>query len=197
MDYKGTLKTVTQDVVSGKYQMTFELEGKALQLGGLQGKTLRITAKQWREKRSLDANAYYWVLLGKLADALGMTKPRLHNLMLRRHGYEIEIGGARGYVRIPDTDEAEEEALEATTFHVRPTSQVVEGTDGIRYRTYVMLLGTSAYDSAQMAHLIDEMIEECKAVGIETLPPDEIERMKEDMRRHEEEQARKSLRDQS
>ena len=32
----------------------------------------RITLKLWRERRSLDANAYFHVLVGKIADAAGM-----------------------------------------------------------------------------------------------------------------------------
>ena len=36
-----------------------------------------------KEKRTLSQNAYYWQLLGKTADALRISKPELHNRMLR------------------------------------------------------------------------------------------------------------------
>ena len=45
------------------------------------------------------------------------------------------------------------------------------------YRTYIMLRGSSSYDTKEMARLIDGLVSECKEVGIETLPPDEVERM--------------------
>ena len=45
------------------------------------------------------------------------------------------------------------------------------------YRTYMMLKGSSEYDTKEMSHLIDGLVSECKEMGIETLPPEELERM--------------------
>lgn len=181
MDTKGTLKDVAMDWKSGKFRLTFEMEQDVSgQLDSIKDKVLRITAKQWKEKRSLDANAYYWVLLSKMAEAVKISKPRAHNLMLRRYGQPLIIDGAKSYIRIPDTEKAEEMALEASEYHIRPTSQVVTGSDGVNYRTYIMLMGSSQYDTAEMSHLIDGLVDECKAAGIETLPPDEIKRMMND-----------------
>ena len=42
-----------------------------------------------------------------------------------------------------------------------------------------MLKGSSRYDSAEMAHLLDGLISECKQLGIETATPEELERMKQ------------------
>ena len=181
MESKGTLKAVSKDWLSGKFHLTFEVENDvSQQITEIQGKELRITAKQWREKRSLDANAYYWVLIAKLAEAIHISKPRAHNLMLRRYGQNLAIDGHGAYIRIPDTEKAEETALEASEWHIRPTSEVVRGNDGVNYRTYVMLMGSSGYDTEEMSHLIDGLIDECKALGIETLPPDELSRMMAD-----------------
>lgn len=178
MESKGILKSVTKDWISGKFQVTFEIEQDISDsIKNMQDKPLRITAKQWKEKRSIDANAYYWVLVTKLAETLHISKPRCHNLMLRRYGQSLTIDGKGAYIRIPDTEKAEETALEADTYHIRPTSQVVSGKDGINYRTYVMLLGSSEYDTAEMSHLIEGLVNECKECGIETLTPDEISRM--------------------
>lgn len=177
MEGKGTLKAASKDLASGKLQVVFELESDLSgQLEGIQGKPLRISAKRWREKRSLDANAYYWVLVGKLAEAQHVSTPRMHNLLLRRYGQNMVIDGQGVYIRIPDTEKAEETALESSEFHIRPTSEVVSGRD-TDYRTYVVLLGSSAYDTAQMSRLIDGAVSECKECGIETLTPDELERM--------------------
>ena len=181
MESKGALKAVSKDWLSGKFHLTFEVENDvSQQITEIQGKELRITAKQWREKRSLDANAYYWVLIAKLAEAIHISKPRAHNLMLRRYGQNLAIDGHGAYIRIPDTEKAEEMALEASEWHIRPTSEVVRGNDGVNYRTYVMLMGSSGYDTAEMSHLIDGLVDECKAYGIETLPPDELARMMAD-----------------
>lgn len=181
MDFKGTIFQVLRDWTTGKFQITFQTEQDISgQLDAIRNNPVRVTAKQWKEKRSLDANSYYWVLVTKLAEALHISKPRCHNLMLRRYGQNLTIDGHGAYIRIPDTEKAEEMALEASEYHIRPTSQVVTGNDGVNYRTYIMLMGSSQYDTAEMSHLIDGLVDECKAAGIETLPPDELARMMAD-----------------
>nr|DAH89905.1 MAG TPA: NinB protein [Caudoviricetes sp.] len=178
MESKGYLKGVSKDWITGNFLLTFEVDHDvSSQLPSMAGKTLRMTVKQWREKRSLDANAYYWVLLSRLSESLGISKPRAHNIILRKYGQPETFDGSGAYIRIPDTEKAEETALEASTYHIRPTSQVVAGTDGVDYRTYIMLKGSSAYDTQEMSVLIEGLVSECKELGIETLPPDEIKRM--------------------
>ena len=178
MEAKGTLKDVSMGWKTGRMRLTFELETDiSSSIDKLKDKPLRITVKQWREKRSLDANAYYWVLLSRLAEAAGISKPRAHNLMLRRYGQNLMIAGQMAFLVVPDTTEAEETALEAETFHIRPTSQVKQGKDGKAYRTYTVLAGSSTYDTKEMSELINGLVAECKEQGIETLPPEELARM--------------------
>jgi len=180
MECKCTLTDVTRDWATGKLRVTFEAEDDISgQIDGMRDKPLRLTAKQWRDKRSLDSNSYYWVLLSKLAEGAHISKPRAHNLMLRGYGQVELFDGSRYYARIPDTEEAENDVIERETFHLKPTSQVVAGSDGVSYRTYVLLKGSSNYDSAEMTHLLDGLISECKAIGIETATPEELERMKQ------------------
>ena len=132
-----------------------------------------------KEKRHLTQNAYYWVLLGKLAPKLHMSTARVHNIMLRHCAYPFIIGGKVAMQAIPDTPEAEENVLEATTYHVKPTSGVIKGRDGETYRWYVILRGSSDFNVQEMSALLDHLIEECKAQRIETLSTDEIERMRQ------------------
>ena len=69
MESKGTLIDVSRDWKTGRLRLTFEFESDvAASIDEIKDKVLRITVKQWRDKRSLDANAYYWVLLSKLAE---------------------------------------------------------------------------------------------------------------------------------
>lgn len=193
MELKGKLIQVARDWETGKFQITFQIDHDISgHLEDFKENLLRITIRRWRDKRSLDANSYYWVLIGKLAEALSISKPRCHNLMLRRYGQNLTVDGHGAYIRIPDTEKAEETALEASEYHIRPTSQVVPGNDGINYRTYVMILGSSQYDTAEMSHLIDGLIDECKAVGIETLPPEELDRMMEEYEEYRKKKAPKN-----
>ena len=147
--------------------------------------------REHREKRSLTQNSYYWKLLSRTADKLKMSKPELHNRMLRKYGQRQYIGGLLVRIPIPDTDEAEEAALAAETFHITPTSDVKTGKDGRQYRTYLMLRGSSDYDTREMSVLLDGMINEAQQQDIETLTPMELERMRRDEREAEERKKRK------
>lgn len=181
MESKGTLIDVSRDWKTGKMRLTFEFDSDvSAAIDKIKDKLLRITVKLWRDKRSLDANSYYWVLLSRLAEAVGISKPRAHNLMLRKYGQNLVIDSQIAFLVIPDTEEAEETALEAESFHIRPTSQVKQGKDGKMYRTYTVLAGSSTYDTKEMSELINGLVSECKEQGIETLTTDELARMMKD-----------------
>ena len=143
---------------------------------------LSLEIKRYRRKRSLDANAYYWVLLTKLANAMQTSNPEMHNRMLIHYGQPEIIEGKAIYMTIPDTEEAERKVLNATDYHLQPTSQVREGVDGVMYRTYKLLRGSHTYDTAEMARLIDGLVTSCKEAGIpdaEIASPDEKRILKE------------------
>lgn len=141
-------------------------------LDGLKpGKVYDVEIKEHREKRSLDANAYCWVLLDKLAEALDTTKEELYR------GYVRKVGPYK------DFDLSEDEAK---TFRVAwerlgqgwPTEQVDFTPDGERaiIRAYY---GSSTYNTKRMSRLIDMIVEDCKEQSIETLTPQQLDAMKE------------------
>lgn len=152
---------------------------------------LVFSVKEYKKKRSLDANAYYWLLVTKLAKVLNLSKPHLHNLLLRRYGQPEIIDGQMVFLVLPDSESGTRKANEAETYHIRPTSQVKTGVDGKMYRTYVMLRGSSTYNTAEMSELIDGLVSECREQGIETLPEEELKRMmqmyEQNWRKHHEE----------
>ena len=181
MEVTGRIIGVTTDYLTGKFHIMLEInENGAFRdaYEKLRDVLLSVRIVAFRKKRSLDANAYYWQLLSKTAEVMGMSKPYAHNYFLRRYG-QIEIfDGKAVYVVIPDTEESEKRVFEAETYHLKPTSQVKEGNDGRMYRTYMMLKGSSSYDTKEMSKLIDGLVTEAGENGIETLPPEELERMK-------------------
>lgn len=182
MELIGTIAGIDQDILTGKSKVIFEVEDirrVAGQAGPLSGAKLRIELKKYRKKRSLDANAYYWQLLTKLAGVLKVSNSAMHNMLLRQYG-ELELfDGKIIYSYIPDTDEAENKALESDTFHLKPTSHIKIGKDGQAYRGYQLIRGSSTYDTKEMSRLIDGLVSACKDVGIETIPPEELKRMME------------------
>ena len=181
----GTIHSVAF-TASGRPLITFEAyEGQpALQMAQKYKDGVRVALKvtKYNEKRSLDANAYYWQLLTKLAGVLKISNPYCHNVMLRRYGTLEEIDGKPVYLVIPDTDEAEKKADESETYHIKPTSNVREGNDGKMYRTYMLLKGSSQMDTAEFSRVVSGLVDECKQCGIETMTPAELARMFEGVR---------------
>lgn len=181
------------------YQLTRDLDGHLVvsfrvfdernarrEIEGIKDQeTIDISAKTLKRKRSLSANAYYWILVGKLAGVMHISNSHCHNLLLRRYGAIQTIDGERVVCFLPDTDEAYNGALEAEKYHVKPTSAVKVFKDGNPRRMYLMLKGSSEYDSGEMSRLINGVVDECKQVGIETLTPREIEQMLEEVRKRE------------
>lgn len=138
------------------------------------GKQYIADLKQYRAKRSPDANAYYWTLIGALAPALHITSAAAHNLMLRRYGVPEIMAGKLVRLVVPESEDAEQKVMESETYHIKPTSETRTGNDGVTYRTYTLLKGSHAYDSREMSALINGLVDECHAQGIETKTPDEL-----------------------
>ena len=167
MESLGSLKNITKDWANGKFLLTFEMEQDiGSQIEEIKDQLLTVTAKKFRRKRSLDANAYYWQLITKLAGRLKVSKPYLHNLMLRRYGQTEIVDGKMIYLVLPDSDDGSRRADEAETYHIKPTSEVKQGTDGMMYRTYLMLRGSSTYNTKEMSELIDGLVSECREQGL-------------------------------
>lgn len=181
-EFTGRISNIAISYATGKPLLTLECDEHPTRLqemieGLRTAESLSVKIGKFRKKRSLDANAYYWLLCGKLAKVLKISMPHCHNLMLRRYGTLEEFDGRPVYIIIQDTDEASQKADEAETYHIKPTAQVKEGNDGLQYRTYLLLKGSHEYDTAEMSDLIEGLVDECKQVGIETATPDEIANM--------------------
>lgn len=127
--------------------------------------------KQHREKRSLDANAYSWVLLDKLAKATGTPKTEVYREAIR------EVGGNTETVCVKQ--EAAEKLCEGWRHNglgwiAETIPSKLKGCVNV-----VLYYGSSTFDTAQMARFIDGIVQDCKAIGIETLPPDKLDAMME------------------
>lgn len=178
MELKAIQRTIAIDYKSGHKLLTYEVlsDETTESLEALQDKELRLTAKRWREKRSIDANSYYWQLISQLARKLKISTARCHNIMLRRSGVPELIDGLTVYILLPDTDKAEEQALESAAYHLSPTSKTDWNKDG-RVRSYMLLKPSHEMDSEEFSGLVSNLAEECKEQGIETMTPDEIAHM--------------------
>lgn len=177
MQLRGRFYGIMRDI-EGNVVVSLNVGKKLPELANIEGKDLDIKITQHREKRGLTQNAYYWVLATQLASKQNISTARLHNLMLRDVAPPFVIDGKIAMQPIPDSDKAEEEILEAETFHLKPTSGIIVGNDRNVYRWYIVLRGSSTFDTKEMGTLLDRLIEECKASGIETATPEELARMR-------------------
>ena len=180
MDCTGKLVEVSKNWENNKFRLTYEVnEDVTGEVNSIKEcEKLNISAKKHREKRSTDANGYYWKLLSQIAERLGNSKAYQHNWMLRRYGQLERFGEKVAYTMLPDTEEVERQVDESETYHLKPTSQVREGKDGVMYRTYAILKGSRGYDTREMSVLIDGVVTRAKELDIPTETPAEIERMK-------------------
>ena len=85
--------------------------------------------------------------------------------------------GQIAYTMLPDTDDTRMRIDEMEECHFAPTSMTRTGKDGVTYRAYKLMKGSHLYDSKEMSALINGTVSDAKELGIETLPPDELERM--------------------
>ena len=163
--------------LEGKLTLTLEMPElsvkKAEEL--LQKGFLDAELKKHREKRSLDANAYYWLLVGKIQKFVGGSRNRIHNTMLDRYGELDRMEDGR---LIPFCIRDEIDYLEFSYPHLKPTQKTLSKGDSL-FRWYYQIKGSSEYNTAEMSRLIDGIVSECKELGIETLPPEELKRMME------------------
>lgn len=135
-----------------------------------QDKDKKFDIKEHKNKRSLNANSYCWLLLGKIADVIGSTKEEVYRDYIKHKGiYKIitmsseavstfiKVWQDRGLGWICETSETKIAGL----------------TDVIAY------YGTSSYNTKQMANFIDYVVQECENLGIETKSQEEIDSLLE------------------
>lgn len=173
----GRLKQIFSDYARRKYLITLEIDDDIRQeYDRLKDKDkLRIEIKEHKEKRSLDANAYFHVLVGKIAEAIGSSKPAVKNSLLSKYGQVAIENGSIVYLIIRDDIDVSERG----DIHLCATSAVKELDDGKLYRVYGLIRGSHTYNTAEMSYLIDGTVSEASALGIETMTPNQIREMKE------------------
>ena len=172
MEFKGRFKDFSKSW-DGTGTLSFTILNISTDyLQNIVGKDLRITVKEWKEKRSLSANAYFHVLADKLRQKLGISMARCKNHLIASYG-QFEMIGDEPMVYKTNADE--EYMLELETLHTKCVKITEE--KGKKVYFYRIYRGSHTYDSAEMAKLIKGTVQECELQGIETLTPNELERM--------------------
>lgn len=130
-----------------------------------------VTLGPKRRKRSLDANAYLWVLCDQIAKAIRATKEEVYRAAIKRVG-AVDV--------IPMREDAAAEWCRR--WRSRGIGWVVEtadaGLDG--WVEVLAYWGSSTYSASEMSRLLDDVIEEAKGLGIETATPEQLALMREE-----------------
>ena len=131
-------------------------------------KQYHLTLKEVKKKRSLNANALAWKLMDKLSERIHESSVDIYK------GYIKNIGGVgEFYQMIPEAVENFRRYWGALGLGWQ-TDIVDEGEE---YTTVIAYKGSSEFDTAQMSRLIDFIIQDCKALGIDTSDEKELERL--------------------
>lgn len=136
------------------------------------GKKYDFDVQLHREKRSLDANAYCWVLLGKLAAKLNITPDETYRQFIPFIGDNFKI------VPVRENDVEHWEHIWCSMHKGRMVEDIGPCRTIPGYRNIKSYFGSSDYDTRQMSRLIDLIVQDCKEHGIETLTPRELDAMK-------------------
>lgn len=119
-----------------------------------------------KRKRSLDANAYCFVLIDKLAAAVGLTKEEVYRRAIK------EIGGNSDVVCVKN--EAVDSLCKAWSsrglgWQTETFPSKINGCTNV-----ILYYGSSCYSVQQMNALIQNVVHDCEQLGIETMPPERL-----------------------
>ena len=127
-----------------------------------------VEISKWSDKRSIQANAYFHVLCDKIAEATKSTLDEVKVMLVQRYGTLArgKDGKLAGAILPKNTDPA--------TFYpyVKWYDETENGMD-----MYFFFKRTHELTKDEMSRLIDGAVDEAKSLKIETMPPQELERM--------------------
>ena len=129
-----------------------------------QAEKLSIEIKKYRQKRSLNANNYAWLLITEIANIVRLSKEEVYLDMLKHYG-QSELVSVLSHIPLRDYVKYCEEAGESTL-------------NGKLFKHYRVYKGSSEFDTREMSIFIDGVVSEAKGLGIPTETPNQIAEMK-------------------
>ena len=157
-----------------KYRITVEVDQDFREdFEKLKGQDLDVEIKKHRDKRSKSANAYFHVLVNKIAAVRGGSEEDAKKSLVIEYGAlaKDEDGFTAG-LKLPV-------AVDPDTVYPYVKWFDTREENGRMFNCYLMYKQTRLMDSKEMARLIDGAIEVAKELGIETDTPEQLARYKE------------------
>ena len=158
MECTGKIQNIAKDWNTGQFLITVAVNEKTV-AGEIESlklcDKLSIIAKPWKPKRSLDANALLWAMCTEIAGVVNSSKDEVYEDMLQKYGYLQK--DEDGYIVI--TVKASDDISKLPGHWKFYKSNNV-------FASYLMIKGSSEYDTAEMAKFLDRVIEEAVELGI-------------------------------
>lgn len=177
MDLTGKIKDINIDLKTNSIVLSLNInesqKAKDMFDDLNQEEKLSISISKYKEKRSLNANAYFHLLVNKIASVTGSSDDEIKKELVVKYGtlYRDETGGVIGF-KLPETVNAEK-----IYPYVRSFDRRIE--NGKAFICYLCYKRTHTLNTQEMSHLIDGTVSEAKELGIETMTPDELLILKE------------------
>jgi NADH/NAD ratio-sensing transcriptional regulator Rex len=165
----GRIAGVSLDYFTGKHMVTFALDGNAGNMVDELRECENLTVKvdKFRQKRSLDANAYCWVLVGKIAEKTNIPKNEVYQNAIREMGGNYEIVCVQNKAVESLCDKWQKNGIGWVT-DTAPSK--VKGC-----RNVFLYYGSSVFNTEEMSRLIEMLVQDCRSLGIEVKPKEEID----------------------
>ena len=166
---RANISSVSLDLCSGKLlvQLLADRSAEGVLSEFTEGQELEVNMKRYSPKRSTNANAYMWTLIGDLAHLMKTTSNEIYLTYIRDYGKRtvspieedmaelmIQAWGEKGLGYIAER---------------MPRDSKLEG-----YVNIVFYFGTHLYSKEEFSALLEQIVDDCKEHGIDTRPPEEI-----------------------
>lgn len=172
-ELSGAIKDLSIDFLTGKVVLNLTANEKQTAMACFDElrncEKLSIKIGKYREKRSNDANAYCWVLIGKLAEKLNLPRDEIYMNAVKQVGGNYEI------VCVQDKAVDKLRSGWSSNGIGWQTDTMPSKIDGCT--NVVLYYGSSTYDTASMSRLINIIVDACVEQNIDTRTPDEVAQM--------------------
>lgn len=164
----GKISNVSLDYFTGKHMVTFTVDGSASEMLNelRECENLTIKVDKQRQKRSLDCNAYCWVLIGKIAEKTNIPKNEVYQNAVREMGGNYEIVCVQNKAVESICEKWQQNGIGWVT-DTAPSK--IKGC-----RNVFLYYGSSVFSVDEMSRLISIIQEDCRALNIEVKSQEEI-----------------------
>ena len=181
MQTTGTLEEINIDYKTGKPKISFLIDGrdKLSDIEQLKGLKLKIEAKKYIKKRTINANNYFWKLLQELCELVEIDTVEEYRRRVKELGifrrFKIEAENIKTFEKMRNAQGIAWFCEIADTTYISNTE----------FKIVNAYYGSSSFNSKQMGRLIDGVVQDCKVYGIETKSQQEINSLLESWGKNE------------